>query len=360
MKPTTMNGRLVAQLTYFLFVLGLLVLLSACEQLPAVRAEVKPANPNLVWPAPPETARIAYVQSFSKPEDLGIRHGFWQRVKSLLMGESDERLVRPMAVAVSEGEVFVADPGVRGVHRFKPGGDYHLVNAGDGVSLTSPVGVAVCGKELLVSDSSRAQVLVLPLTGVRDDAQMASLKLDVPLHQPTGIACDERGRIYVADTSAHEIKVFRRGPDRSATLETVVGKRGAGKGEFNFPTYLWRSADGKLYVSDALNFRVQVFDEGLKPVGQFGKLGDGSGDAARQKGVATDALGHVYVVDGLFHAFQIFDAKGDYLLSVGARGGDPGEFWLPAGIFIDRDDRIYVADSYNGRVQVFRYLGVAP
>ncbi|HEX5393248.1 MAG TPA: 6-bladed beta-propeller [Rhodocyclaceae bacterium] len=328
--------------------------------MPTIKAEPKPVNPNLVWPAPPETARIAYVQSFSRPEDLGIRHGFWHRVKSLLMGESDERLVRPMAVTVSAGKVFVADPGVRGIHRFNPGGDYRLINVADGVGFTSPVGLAVCGKELLATDSSRAQVLMLPLVGVKDDAEMVSLKLAVPLHQPTGIACDERGRIFVADTAAHEIKVFRRGPDRTATLETVLGKRGAGKGEFNFPTYLWRSAEGKLFVSDVLNFRVQVFDEQLHPIAQFGKLGDGSGDAARQKGVATDAMGHVYVVDGLFHAFQIFDDKGSYLLSVGTRGGESGEFWLPAGIFVDRDDRIYVTDSYNGRVQVFRYMGVAP
>lgn len=348
-----------AHLAYLLLIAGLIVLLSACEPLP-IKAEPKPVNPNLVWPSPPETPRVAYVQSIAKPEDLGIRHGFWQRVKALLMGESDERLVRPMAVVVSSGEVFVADPGARGIHRMKPGGDYHLLSAADGVGLVSPVGVTVCGNELLATDSSRAQVLMLPLTGVRDDAEMVSLKLDVPLHQPTGIACDDRGRLLVADTAAHEVKVFRRGPGRTATLEVVVGKRGAGLGEFNFPTYLWRDGDGKVYVSDALNFRVQVLDAQLKPMAQFGKLGDGSGDAARQKGVATDAAGHVYVVDGLFHAFQIFDAKGDYLLSVGARGGDPGEFWLPTGIFIDRDDRIYVADSYNGRVQVFRYLGVAP
>lgn len=355
-----MNRRFISTLAYLILVAGFVVLLSACAPLASIKAEPKPINPNLVWPSPPETARIAYVQSISRPEDLGIRHGFWQRVKALLMGDSDERLVRPMAVTGSAGEIFVADPGARGIHRFTPGGDYRLLSTADGVGITSPVGLAVCGKELLATDSSRAQVFVLPLVGEKDGAEMVSLKLDVPLHQPTGIACDGQGLIFVADTAAHEIKVFRRGPDRTATLETVIGKRGAGKGEFNFPTFLWRTSDGKLYVSDALNFRVQVFDGQLKPVGQFGKLGDGSGDAARQKGVATDAMGHVYVVDGLFHAFQIFDAQGDYLLSVGTRGGEPGEFWLPAGIFIDQDDRIYVADSYNGRVQVFRYLGVAP
>ena len=154
------------------------------------------------------------------------------------------------------------------------------------------------------------------------------------------------------------MKVFRRAAG-GLFLDSVLGQRGAGPGEFNFPTYLWWGNDARLYVSDALNFRIQMFDGDGRVVGQFGRLGDGSGDAARQKGVATDSLGHVYVVDSLFHAFQIFDAKGDFLLGVGNRGGDPGEFWLPTGIFIDQD-LIYVADSYNSRIQVFQHMGTTP
>jgi sugar lactone lactonase YvrE len=220
--------------------------------------------------------------------------------------------------------------------------------------LPSPVGLAACGKTLLISDSSRAQVFAF----AGGDKGARALKTDAVLRQPTGLACDRAGgSVFLSDTAAHQVLRLHLSAAGLA-LEKTFGRRGADIGEFNFPTYLWWGGEGRLYVSDALNFRVQTFDIDGRPLGQFGRMGDGSGDAARQKGVATDSHGHVYVVDSLFHAFQIFDSSGDFLLGVGARGGDPGEFWLPTGIFIDRDV-IYVADSYNSRVQVFRFAGAA-
>ncbi|MCX7151079.1 MAG: 6-bladed beta-propeller [Proteobacteria bacterium] len=330
----------------------LAILLGACAQPMAP----KPEAASLVWPAAPEATRIAWVRSFSRPEDLGITPGLFQRFKNLLFGASEVRMVRPMAVAVLGNTVFVADPGAKGVHRFDTGnGDYQLIQADDGSPLPSPVGLAPCGKTLLISDSSRAQLFSFS----SGDKGAHALAADVKLQQPTGLACDQAtGRIFVSDTAAHQVLRFRLGAT-GLGLEQSFGRRGAGNGEFNFPTYLWWDGEGRLYVSDALNFRIQMFDAEGRSLGQFGRQGDGSGDAARQKGVATDGRGHVYVVDALFHAFQIFNTGGDFLLAVGARGGDPGEFWLPAGIFI-AGDMIYVADSYNSRVQVFRYAGAAP
>ena len=214
-------------------------------------------------------------------------------------------------------------------------------------------------------DDSVARPLVIELRAAGPDGSADAAAGDAVrgdgaarLRQPTGIACDAApDRVFVSDTAAHRIVVFRRtGEGAALRYETVFGTRGAGPGEFNFPTHLWWSDAGRLVVSDALNFRVQVLDGAGRFEGQFGRAGDASGDAARPKGVATDAAGNIFVVDALFHAFQIFDAQGRLLLGVGARGGAPGEFWLPTGIFIDAG-RIWVADSYNGRVQVFRSVG---
>jgi len=329
----------------------LLALLAACATPTATKQETAVH----LWPPAPESARIAWVRSFSRPDDLGIQRTLLQKLKDILFGASEVKLVRPMSVVVQGSATYVADPGAKGVHRFDTAnGDYRLIVAENGSPLSSPVGLTRCGSEVLVSDSGRAQLFSLP-TGA---GGAKPLTLDAPLRQPTGIACDAAGeRLFVSDTLEHQIKIFRH-TNGTWHLERAFGQRGTEAGEFNFPTYLWWSGE-RLYVSDALNFRIQVFDGAGQALRQFGKLGDGSGDAARQKGVATDDKGHVYVVDALFHAFQIFDSNGDFLLAVGARGSDPGEFWLPTGIFIDRD-LIYVADSYNSRVQVFRYLEAAP
>jgi DNA-binding beta-propeller fold protein YncE len=306
----------------------------------------------LVWPAAPDAPRVVFVKTFSRPDDLGINRGFFERVTDLLFGRDESHLIRPMAVVAVGDIVYVADPGAKGVHRFdQKGGNYALIHAAGGTALLSPVGLALgAAGEVYVSDSALAKVFV-----IRPGTKEAEpLSLGAHLGQPTGIAFDaESGRLFVVDTSAHRVNVFKR----DGSLESSFGQRGTEAGEFNYPTLIWRTREGRLYVTDSLNFRIQSFDENGKFLAKFGGLGDGSGDLPRQKGVATDHYGHVYVVDSLFHAIQIFDDSGRFLLSLGGMGRERGEFWLPTGLFIGADDRIYVADSFNQRVQVLRYIG---
>ena len=327
--------------------LGMVLAVLACS------STAKLENPvPLVWPASPAEPRITYLKSFSRPEDLGITRGFFQRMADLLFGATEAHLVRPMAVVAVGDLVYVADPGAKGVHRFDPkSGSYDLIRAPDDEPLPSPVGLArgVAG-EVYVSDSALGKVFV-----IRPGAKIASpLPLSVKLGQPTGIAFDAATqRLFVVDTSAHRVNVF----DRNGALESSFGGRGIEEGKFNYPAFIWLTPQGQLYVTDSLNFRVQSFDQQGHFVAKFGRLGDGTGDLARQKGVATDSYGHIYIVDAMFHAVQVFDESGRFLLSLGTLGRDRGEFWLPTGIFIGEDNVIYVADSYNQRVQVLRYVG---
>lgn len=324
-----------------------LLVLGACAPAPLKPEEQAP----LVWPDPLDPPRIAYVRQFSRPADFGITKGFFQRLAELIIGADEARLIRPMAVVASKGVVYVADPGASGVHRFDPAAArYDLIVAEGGQALPSPVGLALGAEgEVYVTDSDLAKVFV-----IRPGAKMATPLALPEMAQPTGIAFDRStGNLYVVDTGAHRVNVFKR----DATLAFSIGKRGDADGEFNFPTLIWFDPAGRLYVTDSLNFRIQMFDRQGKYLSKFGQAGDGSGDNMRPKSVATDSYGHVYVVDALLNALQIFDAKGRYLLSVGGIGGDRGEFWLPAGIFIGENDTIYIADSYNQRIQVLRYIG---
>ena len=324
-----------------------LAVLGACAPAP-LKPEEQAA---LVWPDLPNPPRITYVRQFSRPDDFGISKGFFQRLGELFFGGSDARLIRPMAVVATNGVVFVADPGANGVHRFdQTAARYDLVVAEGGHVLPSPVGLALGSEgEVYVADSDLAKVLV-----IRPGAKMATPLALPDMAQPTGIAFDKgTGYLYVVDTGAHRVNVFKR----DGTPAFSFGGRGESNGEFNYPTLIWLDPAGRLYVTDSLNFRIQMFDRQGKYLSGFGQVGDASGDNIRPKSVATDSHGHVYVVDALHNALQIFDTRGRYLLSVGGIGDDRGEFWLPAGIFIGDNDTIYIADSYNQRIQVFRYIG---
>ena len=114
--------------------------------------------------------------------------------------------------------------------------------------------------------------------------------------------------------------------------------------------------DGKILVTDSLNFRVQIFSSAGKYLDEFGEAGQMPGFFSRPKGIANDSDGNIYVVDALFDNIQIFSDQGTLLMDYGGPGQYFGKFWLPSGIAIDNTDKIYVADTYNKRIQIFQYL----
>ncbi|HEX6042542.1 6-bladed beta-propeller [Longimicrobium sp.] len=72
----------------------------------------------------------------------------------------------------------------------------------------------------------------------------------------SGIDLDSRGRILIGDVSEGNVKLFAR----DGRLLRVIGRKGMGPGEFEQPRYPRFGPDGLIYVADAQNPRVQVFD----------------------------------------------------------------------------------------------------
>ncbi len=328
------------------------------ETTPAVPApgvmKAAPA-PDLVWPSPPQPPRIRYLGSVSNPEDVGRQKGFWRKVWDFIIGEEeDERVARPMAVAVDgRDRLLVADTRRGRVHIYdRREGDYAYLRGSEWETLRLPIGLAVDGADYIyVADGELNRIFVFSPEGKFD----RMLDTEAWLKRPSALAIDRvRQRLYVVDTPAHDVKVVDL---PTGKVQRVIGQRGEEAGRFNFPTFASLDRQGRLAVTDSMNMRIQIFDVEGKLVSAFGKHGDGSGDFSAPKGVALDSEGHVYVADAGFDNMQIFDQDGKLLLFWGTSGQDAGKFWLPAGVLIDGHDRIYVADSYNSRVQIFQYLG---
>lgn len=333
---------------FFLF----LAVGSGCNK-PSAIPPAESAAP-LVWPAPPEKARIQYLRSFRQPEDIGISLSFWGKAWNAIVGEKrPARIVRPYGLYVSSAEVlYVADPGVQAVHVFDQQKKvYREIRQYGSQRLLSPIGVGMDEAGLLyVSDSFLKRIFVFGPGG----EPVREIGKEGQFQRPTSLVIHpSRKRIYVADTVEHAILAL----DLDGKLLFRIGRRGEAQGEFNFPVSVAIGPEGNLYVNDSLNFRVQVFDPGGKFLSRFGRHGDGIGEFSSPKGLALDSEGNIYVADAIFDAVQIFNGKGQILLSFGQSGQDPGEFWIPVFIYIDKRNHLFVSDSYNERVQEFKFLG---
>ena len=139
-------------------------------------------------------------------------------------------------------------------------------------------------------------------------------------NNPTGIACDGKGDVYVCDTSNHRVQKF---DGKLGQYLMKIGGRGNGEGQFNAP---WAVAvdrvRGYLYVVDSANFRVQKFDEDGEFVMQWGSFGNNDGQFYFARGIAVDQNdGMVYVVDMGNHRIQKFDTSTNVLPQLVAKWG---------------------------------------
>jgi DNA-binding beta-propeller fold protein YncE len=306
------------------------------------------ATNTLVWPAPPDVARIAFVESITTPRTAGARLPALKKLANWITGDhaGNEPFRKPFGIALDErGNLCLTDTGANTVSFFdRKEKKWHRWNAVGKLRFGSPVGVAKQGELLYVADSDLGAVIVFDVKGKL--RQVITNALD----RPVAVAL-LRDQLYVVDAQRHCVQRF----DLAGVPQAAFGRRGSGEGEFNYPTHLAAAGD-RLYVTDSMNSRVQVLDGEGRFVAQLGRAGKGAGQFSRPKGVAVDAGGRVWVVDGMADNFQGFDPSGRLLIGIGAQGTAAGEFWLPNGIAVSPAGELYIADSYNRRVQRFQLL----
>jgi DNA-binding beta-propeller fold protein YncE len=339
------------------------LLLFGCATTPAefqIDRYGDPSQPPILWPDGAVKPRYRYAGQLTGEDNFVKKSGNggfksviqWitgaitgKRSPILLqrpqMGDVDEVLKRVYVSDVSRAAVFVFDEIAGKLHIWEM--------AGEQERFKSPIGVAAGSDgEVFVSDSELGYIVRLDKSG----KPIGTIGKG-QLIRPTGLARDgENGLLYVADSHAHDIKVF----NDKGELHNTISKRGDYEGALNFPTHL-AFADGKLYVSDTLNARVQVFSGSGSFEGTFGRRGLYVGDFTLPKGVAVDGEGNVYVIESYYDYLLVFDNKGQFLLPIGGTGSGTGSFYLPSGVWTDSRDRIYVSDMFNRRVVVFQYLG---
>jgi len=309
----------------------------------------------------------------------------------------------PIGVAVdTAGNLYVADGGrIRkivissGVVTTLAGdGTYSFLDAtGAAAKFNSPVGVAVdTAGNLYVADAfnNRIRKIVIATgavttiagTGTAGYSGDAGLATSAQFSEPSGVAVDTAGNLYVADYNNNCI--------RKIVLATGVVTTLAGDGTFGFLNGTGAAAKfagpkgvavdtagNNLYVADTSNQRIRkiVISSGdVTTLAGSGPLGfaDGPGATAQFKNpfaVAVDTAGNLYVADQKNHRIRKIVISSGVVTTLAGDGtaafldatGTAAKFNFPIGVAVDTAGKLYVADLNNNRIrQMSPPIPIAP
>lgn len=262
-------------------------------------------------------------------------------------GAAEAALAGPVGIAVWNGNIYVADQGNQRIRKITGDGLISTVAgsgtagySGDGLPATSarlnqPSGVAFdTGGNLYVADSYNGRVrridpsgVIITVAGNGESTGFGAEgdpAVSVPLSNPRGIAAGG-GSLYVGDTGQN--RVVRVNPD--GALNTIAGTGSAGYTgdgdvtsllQLNWPSGLALDGSGALYIADTLNNRIRK----LTPDGVLSTIA-GSGSSG---------------------------FSGD--------GGDAQSAQLngPCAVAIDQGGDLFIADGGNNRIRMVAPDGI--
>ncbi|MEK6674896.1 MAG: NHL repeat-containing protein [Planctomycetota bacterium] len=258
------------------------------------------------------------------------------------------------------GGVYVTDPPTNQVVQFDATGAF--------VST-----VTVAGRPIGIATHSDGRIFLSRddgAVGVYSSALVSAGTVNpspLTMTAPNGLAFDSVAlELYVVDAGANRVLVFRETAPPSWTLVRSWGMGGPGLGQYISPQAI--AIDSALHhviVTDADNFRVQVFDPNGTVLFKFGYrlLYSAFGEIAwfaRSEGVAVDACSNIYISDALMGTVRVFSATGrelgtnhEPLVNFGAA---TGQVRVPCDVMINSAGRLFVADTNNSAVEVFSLL----
>ena len=310
-------------------------------------------------------------------------------------------LVGPNYIAIDgQGNVYFSASGLAMVLKVAAANAVISVVAGNGLSryagdgglavgtsLGNPAGLAFDSKgNLLIVDSYSNNVRKVDATGIistvaggggaygfAGDGGPATKAL---LGDPTGIAVDKSGNLYIMDTGNNRVRMVNASDGNISTIAGTGAVGGSGDGglatkaTFNYPTNIAIDSAGNLYIADQNNVAIRrISTSGIITTvagtnGQWGYGGDG-GQATKAtmsapQGVTVDASGTMYIADSGNQRIRRVDPGGiiTTIAGTGTAGfsGDgslasAATFSNPVAVALDPSGALYVADRDNNRVR---------
>ncbi len=172
---------------------------------------------------------------------------------------------------------------------------------------------------------------------------------------PGGVAFDNTGRVFVADTGNNRVAIFR-----VSDAVWYGSFTGTGAYVLNAPrgiAFDTHFSDGGVWVCDTGNDRMSLYFDNGTFRRSFGMAGTVDGRFNDPVDVAIWQVGthrRLVVADKVNNRMQVFNADGSHLASVGTGGGLLGQLLLPHGVAPQNNSaNLFIADTGNARIQRF-------
>jgi DNA-binding beta-propeller fold protein YncE len=303
----------------------------------------------VIYPSPPDTARIQYLTSVSISTDIKGKQSAFNK---FIFGEDVPKpVIKPYGITTSGSKVYICDTGIGGLVLINPSDKSfeYFIPSGKG-KLQLPLNASVDENgNLFVADANRRQIVVFnnELNYVSEFGEATET------FKPTDVNVTG-DKVFVVSVKDQKIFVYEKN-----TWKKLNSFPSAEEGEDGYlyqPTNIVVD-DNFVYVSDLGDNKVKVFSVGGEYIRSVGGYGAYAGQLMRPKGVAVDKESNLYIVDAAFENTQIFNSSGKVLMSFGGAYRSHGDMWLPVDVSVSYSGlefySKFVDPSFNLKYLIF-------
>jgi hypothetical protein len=237
----------------------------------------------------------------------------------------------------------------------------------------------------LFSHVSAQHISTLAGTGIAGSGGDGGPATMATLQYPNTVLVDGSGNVFISETNNNDVRMVN-------TSGIIINIAGTGIAAYSGdggpatlaaldnPSGLAMDVAGNLYVSDLYNHIIRKISPAIGGTittiagtpGIAGYSGDGGPETAAKfdqpYGLSFDTYGNLYVADQFNHAIRKIDA-GTHIISTIAGNGTPGFsgdgvaatnaiLSYPTCVFVDRHNNIFVSDNGNQRIRVINTVNI--